>query len=126
MAGTDRTIYAHSLPDRPPSEWETLEVHAAEVARLAKSFATAFGAGDWGELLGRWHDLGKRSAEFQQYISRGDPDAGEEESAPGTRGSFDVWGTPSHFRLTRQVARDRFSSQPSISDSILRNERFPK
>jgi CRISPR-associated endonuclease/helicase Cas3 len=68
MESTSRTIYAHSLPDRPKSEWETLEVHATEVARLAKSFAAAFGAGDWGDLLGRWHDLGKVQPDFQRYI----------------------------------------------------------
>lgn len=76
-------VYAHSLPGRPKSDWETLDRHAAGVAALARSSAAAFGAGDWGELLGRWHDLGKRSEAFQSYIRLGDPDAGEEEAAPG-------------------------------------------
>ena len=48
MGSGSQTIFAHSLPGVPESEWETLEVHAAEVARLAGSFASAFGAGDWG------------------------------------------------------------------------------
>lgn len=61
-------VYAHSLPGRPQSEWETLDEHAAAVAELARSFAEAFGAGDWGELLGRWHDLGKVQPKFQRYI----------------------------------------------------------
>lgn len=75
-------IYAHSLRGRPPSDWETLDEHAADVARLAGSFAAAFGAEQWGELLGRWHDLGKRSDAFQRYIrASGDPDAGEDDSA---------------------------------------------
>jgi hypothetical protein len=79
-----RTIFAHSLPGRPQSEWETLEVHTARVAELARSFASAFGAADWGSLLGRWHDLGKRSDKFQEYVRKsGDPDAGEEEGAAG-------------------------------------------
>jgi hypothetical protein len=34
MSGAS-TIYAHTLPNRPPSEWETLEAHAAGVAGLA-------------------------------------------------------------------------------------------
>lgn len=76
-------VHAHSLLGRPPSEWETLEQHAERVAALARSFAATFGADDWGELLGRWHDLGKRSAEFQRYISSGsDSDASEEGSHP--------------------------------------------
>ena len=56
-------IYAHSLPGQPPVRWETLDAHASRVARLAREFAEAFGAGVWGELLGRWHDAGKTSRE---------------------------------------------------------------
>jgi len=41
-----RTIYAHSLPNQPPQAWETLEAHAANVARLVRDFAAAFGAAD--------------------------------------------------------------------------------
>jgi hypothetical protein len=55
------TIYAHTLRGQPPAHWETLATHAAAVASLARVYATAFGAGEWGDLLGRWHDLGKRS-----------------------------------------------------------------
>jgi CRISPR-associated endonuclease/helicase Cas3 len=82
--GNVRIVYAHTLAGHPPSAWEPLDAHAAAVARLARAFAAAFGAGDWGELLGRWHDLGKASAAFQAYIrSSGDPDAAENEHAPG-------------------------------------------
>ncbi len=77
-------IFAHSLPGHPRSDWETLADHAQCVANLAQSFAAAFGAAAWGELLGRWHDLGKGSDEFQRYIGHtGDINAGEEETAPG-------------------------------------------
>lgn len=60
--------YAHSLPDRPKNEWESLADHLVLVGALARSFATTFGAGDWGELAGHWHDIGKYSAEFQAYL----------------------------------------------------------
>ena len=77
-------IYAHTLPGQPQSAWETLDAHAGNVARRARDFAAAFGAADWGELLGLWHDLGKRSDAFQQYIrATADPDAAENENAPG-------------------------------------------
>ncbi|HBI41401.1 MAG TPA: CRISPR-associated endonuclease Cas3'' [Planctomycetales bacterium] len=66
-------IYAHSLPGRPPADWETLADHASAVAALARDFAAAFGAAEWGELLGRWHDLGKIQPEFQVYIRGGTP-----------------------------------------------------
>jgi CRISPR-associated endonuclease/helicase Cas3 len=73
------------LPGEPPDKWETLDTHAAAVAKLAREFANAFKAGDWGELLGRWHDLGKSSTAFQNYLhqSQNPDDAGENESAPG-------------------------------------------
>ena len=77
-------IYAHTLPGRPESEWETLEAHSADVAKLARQFAEQFHAEEWGELVGQLHDLGKRSAEFQAYLSNtADPDAGENEATPG-------------------------------------------
>ena len=51
--------YAHSLEGKPPSEWQPLEEHLKNVAEMARSFADAFGAGDWGYLAGLWHDLGR-------------------------------------------------------------------
>ena len=55
-----------------------LEAHLRGVARLAEEFASAFDSADWGNLAGLWHDLGKYSSAFQNYIARGsgfDPDA---------------------------------------------------
>lgn len=61
------------------ADWEPLERHLEEVSRRAAEFADAFGAAEWGRLLGRWHDLGKYSAQFQQYLrTSADPDASEE------------------------------------------------
>lgn len=72
--------YAHSLPGRPPSEWELLAKHLEEVGELAASFAANFNAAQWGEILGRCHDLGKYSQAFQEYIlQHNDPDAGASE-----------------------------------------------
>lgn len=70
------THYAHTLP--PPKtrdEWELLVDHlrrAAEgngaVPSGAADFAAAFGGQEWGRLLGWWHDLGKYSVAFQNYL----------------------------------------------------------
>lgn len=67
--------YAHSLPEPlTKANWEPLEEHLRLVATGrddfpgAAGFAKAFGAEDWGRLLGYWHDLGKYSAEFQAYL----------------------------------------------------------
>ena len=41
MMGRLRIIYAHTLPNQPESDWETLDVQAAEVARLTETFASS-------------------------------------------------------------------------------------
>ena len=84
---TSTERYAHTLADRPPADWEPLAAHLNKVASSAAAFADAFGARLWGEVLGRCHDLGKRSNEFQLRLhSLGEKsvDAGAENEDPGT------------------------------------------
>ena len=69
-------VYAHTRPDRPPSEWEPLEAHAQEVAALAESFCEGFAPG-FGQALGWLHDAGKYQPAFQRYL-RNDSDAYDE------------------------------------------------
>ena len=45
-----------------------LEDHLKEVAKYASSSAQVFQSQVIAELIGKWHDLGKYSQEFQQYI----------------------------------------------------------
>jgi len=42
--------------------------HLTGTSILAESFAKKFNNPEWGRLLGLWHDLGKYSLEFQEYI----------------------------------------------------------
>lgn len=42
--------------------------HLNGTANLASNFAEAFNNGGWGRILGLWHDLGKYSKDFQEYI----------------------------------------------------------
>ncbi|APW63229.1 CRISPR-associated helicase/endonuclease Cas3 [Paludisphaera borealis] len=73
---SDPNFYAHSLPPpRSREDWESLPDHLARVADGdgdelpgASHFAEAFDAAEWGRLLGLWHDLGKYSIPFQNYI----------------------------------------------------------
>lgn len=60
--------YAHSLAGRPPEEWQPLEEHLKNVAKMAQDFAKNFGAGDWAYIAGLWHDLGKFTTDFQNML----------------------------------------------------------
>jgi CRISPR-associated endonuclease/helicase Cas3 len=90
------TSYAHSLPGTPKTLWEPLRDHLDKVAKSTADFADYFGARPWGEILGRCHDLGKLSNEFQLYLSQAEPDAadaGAEEDALGKRVDHSTFGS---------------------------------
>lgn len=48
--------------------YQSNEDHSIGVASLAKQFASDFGMGDWGYILGLLHDKGKEKKQFQDYI----------------------------------------------------------
>ena len=50
-------LYAHSHPELPEAEWQTLEDHHNGVAELAR-IAAVFGTPNTAELLGNIHDTG--------------------------------------------------------------------
>jgi CRISPR-associated endonuclease/helicase Cas3 len=94
--GSSPERYAHTLADRPPADWEILAVHLDKVAHSASTFAEAFGARLWGEVLGHCHDLGKLSDEFQLRLhsaGTASSDAGaEDETAQGKRVDHSTYG----------------------------------
>lgn len=47
-----------------------LEEHLRVAATLAGEYASRFGASDWRQLAGLWHDLGKYFLTFQNHIAR--------------------------------------------------------
>jgi len=61
----DRLV-AHTPPDG--GDWHYLDDHTREVARLAVTFAAAFGAQWIGWFAGVLHDAGKADDAFQQYL----------------------------------------------------------
>lgn len=54
-------------------EWhiQTNDEHQQNVAELASSFASLFGMGEWGKVLGLLHDAGKEQKNFQLHIKKG-------------------------------------------------------
>jgi len=115
--GTARTFYAHSLPaapgkEAPPSitEWEPLEEHLRKVAKLAESFAAAWNAGVWGLVLGLWHDLGKYTIDFLNYLFSAN---GVEAHLKQVRGRVD------HSTAGAQHARRQYDQKQALIGDIL-------
>ncbi len=81
----DAAVFLAHSPNAS-GKWHDLPEHLGAVASLARRFAEDFGSGDWGEAAGLWHDLGKYSSEFQQYLRSA---AGDEKHKSDRRGSVD-------------------------------------
>ena len=64
----NKQAFAHSLPGKGTDEWQSLFNHLKSVSQLASEYGNTFAASDWGKLAGLWHDIGKYSREFQQYL----------------------------------------------------------
>lgn len=59
--------YAHT-PRDGTDRWHDLQQHLEDTARLAKSYAEKFGAGDLAYATAMVHDLGKFNPSFQQRL----------------------------------------------------------
>lgn len=86
-AALTRVAYAHTLP--PPktrADWEPLIDHLRDVSVLTAAFCESFASRDWGTVAGLWHDLGKYSEDFQNYlrhVADADGDSGDAETTAG-------------------------------------------
>ncbi len=61
-------FFAHTKDTKAEHHWQRLEDHLAAVATLAARFAAPFEAEGWGRAAGMWHDIGKYSDAFQDYL----------------------------------------------------------
>ena len=78
-------IVAHKSAD---GRLQPLEEHLRNVAEYAKRFSEVFEAGEYAYVLGLAHDIGKYSAEFQEYLLH-----------EGTGGDHSTAGAKELFRL---------------------------
>lgn len=62
--------FAHSLPDKPTSEWQPLLDHLEQVAARAEKYAEKFQSPGWALNAAWLHDIGKLADEFQDYLLR--------------------------------------------------------
>ncbi len=63
-----KKFYAHSLPGKPPEQWQLLQNHLENVAMKTYAFARSFGGGSLAKPLGLNHDLGKGTFFWQAYL----------------------------------------------------------
>lgn len=109
------TIYAHTRPGRLPADWELLEIHLNNVAQSAATFAEVFEARPWGEVLGRCHDFGKLSEDFQSYLHA----AGAKSADAGAEDDMDNHTQGKRLDHSTFGARFLKESVPGIRGQIL-------
>ncbi len=87
--------YAHSLDDRPESDWEPLSHHLTRVGSRAAGFTAPFGASTLALAMGLLHDIGKASDSYQAYIRRGRVPGGPkgpDHSSAGAKQACVIYG----------------------------------
>lgn len=81
--------YAHSAEGLGRNLWQPLPAHLLGVARLAGQSAALFGGAELADTMGRLHDLGKYTQEFQALLA-----------GSGLRVDHSTWGA--------RIAAERF------------------
>lgn len=76
---------------------QTVAEHLRGTADLAREFASAFGAGEQGELVGLLHDIGKYSAAFQRRIQCDGPRV--DHSTAGAQEAIRMQQIPAAFAI---------------------------
>ncbi len=114
------TAIAHVRRDEG-AHWQqhTLKEHLDAVAELAGFFGEAAGNRQWAYWAGRWHDVGKYSADFQGYIRKAsgfDPEAHIEgsdrvdHSTAGAVYAIEQWGV--HGRVLAYLIAGHHAGLP--------------
>jgi len=96
--------YAHTKPGACVEEWQPLEAHLLNVAKLACSFASDFNAGKWAYYTGFWHDLGKSSDEFQAKLIASNDSDEHIETKPG-RVDHSTAGAQHAYKVLKDVGK---------------------
>ena len=89
--------------------FQSNEEHCMDVAKLAERFASEFGMGNWGYILGLLHDKGKEQKAFQEYIMKNS----------GFRPEITVSGEHKHAFVGGLIAKSIYGKG---SESLLCNQ----
>lgn len=89
-------------------EWQTHDLgrHLFDTAAKAKEFAASFNSGDWADLSGLWHDLGKFLKDWQTYLCK---KTGYDENAH----IEGYGGRPNHSTTGAVLSLEKFRSFPA-------------
>lgn len=69
MGSEQNRYFAHLKQDEEGNfDFHSLEDHLIQTSKLAAKFAASFNNSALGEIIGLWHDIGKYSNEFQEYL----------------------------------------------------------
>lgn len=86
------TLYAHTAPE---GDWQPLDRHLENVAKLAADFASRFGGGELASRCGMLHDIGKGSEAFQRRLL--DSDEKVDHSTCGAQHAVMSLAIPGHL-----------------------------
>ncbi len=111
---TDICYIAHVCKEKNSEDLKPHDLiqHLLAVSEKAKIFAEAFGSGDWAELAGLWHDLGKFLSGWQVYIRK---QTGYDEDAH----IEGYGGRPNHSMVGAVLSLERFKSVGKILSYIV-------
>ncbi len=103
----NRPFYAHTSEIET---WELLETHLKRVSSLSGEYGNSFNSSEWCQIAGLWHDLGKYSNEFQDYLIK---NTSTDSHTSETSGKVD------HSSAGAQWAVNQFGSAGKILAHII-------
>ncbi len=99
---------------------QTISEHAEGTAAYAKKFSAMFTEPVYGELLGMYHDIGKYSNEFQNYLEFGGIKGSVDHTGAGSKVFFDcaLLSKNSTFFLLGMCIAGHHGGLPDIGSNI--------
>ncbi|MFT4038434.1 MAG: CRISPR-associated helicase Cas3' [Thermomicrobiales bacterium] len=94
-------LFAHSRNDAGVRH--DLATHLRDVAALARQYAAPFGGGDFAELAGLLHDIGKANPAFQAYLFANEREPGKKHRTVDHKGAGTLAGLGHHDLLAFPV-----------------------
>ena len=102
----DGKFYAHTSKTK---NWEILSEHLQKTAEIAEGFGKNFHSSQWCRIAGLWHDLGKYSDLFQDYLQAKNMDSHESE----------IKGKVDHSTAGAQWAKEKYGTTGLVLAHII-------